>query len=230
MCGCPGVESLQTVAGPDTGVGWLDMMSRPRGRAGRQYDGCTLPHSAPGTTGHDGGVITIQVSSLDIWISLTNDMSYRGSTIPTMPNSGHQPPATQGAVWWWWVLQAAGWPLLFPRKTAGEYDSEGCYQARTHSPRVQVVRGTQWRLTAQLHILYCRRLVRFPWHELTSGCLKIITVFFLCFYGVLVLSATLLVRSVSALVTRVRTAAVQTRWCLTYIVHTRHLSRCLTLS
>ena len=40
----------------------------------------------------------------------------------------------------------------------------------------------------------------------------------------------MLVRSVSALVTRVRTAAVQTRWCLTYIVHTRHLSRCLTLS
>ena len=65
--------------------------------------------------------------------------------------------------------------------------------------------------------------------SLTSGCLKIITVFFLCFYAVLVLSATLLVRSVSALVTRVRTAAAQTRWCLTYIVHTRHLRRCLTL-
>ena len=64
--------------------------------------------------------------------------------------------------------------------------------------------------------------------NLRLGTLK--SVFFLCFYGVLVLSATLLVRSVSALVTRVRTAAVQTRWCLTYIVHTRHLSRCLTLS
>ena len=62
---------------------------------GRQYDGCTLAHSAPGTTGHNGGVITIQVSSLDIWISLTNDMSYRGSTIPTMPNSNHQPRRAQ---------------------------------------------------------------------------------------------------------------------------------------
>ena len=57
-----------------------------------------------------------------------------------------------------------------------------------------------------------------------------INLLFLYFYGVLVLSATLSVRSVSALVTRERTAAVQTRWCLTYIVHTRHLSRCLTLS
>ena len=56
-----------------------------------------------------------------------------------------------------------------------------------------------------------------------------INLLFLYFYGVLVLSTTLLVRSVSALVTRVRTAAAQTRWCLTYIVHTR-LSRCLTLS
>ena len=66
--------------------------------------------------------------------------------------------------------------------------------------------------------------------NLRLGTLRSIQCFFPCFYGVLVLSATLLVRSVSGLVTRVRTAAVQTRWCLTYIVHTHHLSRCLTLS
>ena len=92
MSGCPGVESLPTVAGARhrCGVARYDVQTTWPG-PGRADSTtavlCRTPHLDI-TTAHGGGVITSQVSSLDIRIAVTNDMSHRGSTI-------HLPPATQ---------------------------------------------------------------------------------------------------------------------------------------
>ena len=85
MSGCPGVESLPTVARQQHRCGvarYDDQTTWPGpGRADSTTAVlCRTPHLDI-TTAHGGGVITSQVSSLDIRIAVTNDMSHRGSTI-----------------------------------------------------------------------------------------------------------------------------------------------------